>query len=62
VKIKPQSGFKWDEERGANIDESTAVVWEAYEKVCSLIFGCIATSKSGFFTSFLFVETCDMIM
>ncbi|KAF8160419.1 hypothetical protein BJ912DRAFT_936010 [Pholiota molesta] len=31
-KIKAQSGFKWDDERGADIDESTAEVWEAYEK------------------------------
>jgi len=34
VNIKAQSRFKWDEERGADIDESTAVVWEAYQKVC----------------------------
>jgi len=43
MNIKAQSGFKWDEERGANIDESTAVIWEAYQKVCSLLFDCIAT-------------------
>ncbi|KAF8802781.1 hypothetical protein BYT27DRAFT_7111442 [Phlegmacium glaucopus] len=30
--IKAQSGFKWDDERGADIDETTAEVWAAYEK------------------------------
>ncbi|KAH9478162.1 hypothetical protein JR316_0008615 [Psilocybe cubensis] len=30
--IKAQSGFKWDEERGADIDDTTAEVWAAYEK------------------------------
>ncbi|KAF8817313.1 hypothetical protein BYT27DRAFT_7058772, partial [Phlegmacium glaucopus] len=32
VKIKAQSGFKWDDENGADIDESTAEVWAAFEK------------------------------
>jgi hypothetical protein len=36
VKIKAQSGFKWDDEKGADIDESTAEVWAAFEKVCDL--------------------------
>jgi hypothetical protein len=34
IKIKAQSGFKWDDEKGADIDESTAAVWEAFEIVC----------------------------
>jgi hypothetical protein len=34
IKIKAQSGFKWDDEKGADIDESTAAVWEAFEMVC----------------------------
>jgi hypothetical protein len=37
VKIKAQSGFKWDDEKGADIDESTAGVWEAFERVCDRI-------------------------
>ncbi|KAF8152452.1 hypothetical protein B0H34DRAFT_663981 [Crassisporium funariophilum] len=32
VKIKSQSGFKWDDENGADIDKSTAEVWAAFEK------------------------------
>ena len=31
--IKAQSGFKWDNNRGADIDETTAEVWASYEKV-----------------------------
>lgn len=31
--IKAQSGFKWDDNRGADIDETTAEVWAPYEKV-----------------------------
>ncbi|KAF8159826.1 hypothetical protein B0H34DRAFT_807314 [Crassisporium funariophilum] len=30
--IKAQSRFKWDEERGADIDKSTTTAWEAYKK------------------------------
>jgi len=37
IKIKAQSGFKWDDEKGADIDESTAAVWEAFEMVCDHI-------------------------
>ncbi|KAF9554697.1 hypothetical protein CPC08DRAFT_696454 [Agrocybe pediades] len=33
AKIKSQSGFTWDDKKGANIDETSAAVWEAYEKV-----------------------------
>ncbi|KAF8806606.1 hypothetical protein BYT27DRAFT_7101946 [Phlegmacium glaucopus] len=33
VKIKAQSGFKWDDEKGADIDETTAEMWAAFEKV-----------------------------
>ena len=43
--IKAQSGFKWDEERGADIDETTAVVWEDYEKVYSLLIFSIVANK-----------------
>ncbi|KAF8150968.1 hypothetical protein B0H34DRAFT_825111 [Crassisporium funariophilum] len=32
MKIKAQSGFKWDDEHGADIDETTAEVWAAFEK------------------------------
>lgn len=31
--IKAQSGFKWDDNGGADIDETTAEVWASYEKV-----------------------------
>jgi hypothetical protein len=31
--IKAQSGFKWDDDGGADIDETTAEVWATYEKV-----------------------------
>ncbi|KAF8814352.1 hypothetical protein BYT27DRAFT_7082415 [Phlegmacium glaucopus] len=30
--IKGQSGFKWDDERGADIGPESEAVWEAYEK------------------------------
>ena len=33
MKIKVQSGFKWDDEKGADIDEVTVAVWEAFEQV-----------------------------
>ncbi|KAF9473468.1 hypothetical protein BDN70DRAFT_817166, partial [Pholiota conissans] len=32
AKIKAQSGFKWDDEKGADIDASSASVWEVFEK------------------------------
>jgi hypothetical protein len=34
--IKAQPGFRWDDDRGADIDETTAEVWAAYEKVFSM--------------------------
>jgi len=43
--IKAQSGFKWNEERGTDIDETTAVVWEDYEKVYSLLIFSIIADK-----------------
>ena len=33
MKIKVQSGFKWDDEKGADIDEAIVAVWEAFEQV-----------------------------
>ncbi|KIJ96569.1 hypothetical protein K443DRAFT_107050 [Laccaria amethystina LaAM-08-1] len=30
--IRAQSGFKWDDDGGADIDETTAEVWASYEK------------------------------
>ncbi|KAF8957189.1 hypothetical protein BDZ97DRAFT_1763145 [Flammula alnicola] len=32
VNIKAQSGFTWDDEKGADVKESTALVWKAYEE------------------------------
>ena len=34
IKIKAQSGFKWDDKKGADIDESTTTIWEAFKMVC----------------------------
>lgn len=32
--IKAQSGFKWDDDLGADIQEESAEIWRAYELVC----------------------------
>ena len=37
VKIKAQSGFKWDDKKGVDIDESTMAIWEAFKMVCDHI-------------------------
>jgi hypothetical protein len=34
--LKEQSGFKWDEKLGADIDKDSESVWDAYEAVHSL--------------------------
>src|SRR5271155_4576504 len=35
--IKGQSGFKWDDEKGADIGPESEAVWDEYVKVCSMI-------------------------
>lgn len=35
--IKSQSGFKWDDEKGADIGPENEAVWKEYVKVCSMI-------------------------
>jgi hypothetical protein len=34
--LKQVSGFKWDEENGADINSNTLPVWNAYIEVCAL--------------------------
>jgi hypothetical protein len=33
VGLKNASGFKWDEDNGADVDEDTLPVWNAYVEV-----------------------------
>ena len=35
VKLKDQSGFKWDEQHGVDIDSDSESVWDAYVIICS---------------------------
>ena len=35
--IKAQSGFKWDDEKGADIGPESEAVWEEYVKVHSMV-------------------------
>jgi hypothetical protein len=34
--LKQVSGFKWDEENGADINSNTVQVWNVYIEVCAL--------------------------
>jgi hypothetical protein len=38
VGLKNVSGFKWDEDNGADVDEDTLPVWNAYVEVSITFF------------------------